>query len=111
MRKSSPPPNVTVITPEAFLDLILPAIRQAVAEAKPSSTKPSESLAEHIPIADRILRLKDTCQIAGVSRHTIADLEREGDFPQRVAITDGVFGYRGSEVLAWRDARPRTKPA
>jgi predicted DNA-binding transcriptional regulator AlpA len=91
----------------ALAPLIEEAVANALARAKPAE-QPAEA---SIPIAERILRLTETCLIAGVSRWTIADLERAGKFPQRVEISDTVFGYRGDEVLAWRDSRPRTKPA
>ena len=90
------------------MNVIATAVSLGIRDAKsapPEITPPVDG----IPIAERILRLKDAEQIAGISRWTINDLEREGKFPQRIAITENVFGYRGHEVLAWRDARKRAK--
>lgn len=108
--KSAPalPAPVAIISPEQLEHLVAKAVKEAI--GGDLQVAPVEQ-PTGIPIAERILRLTETCLLVGLSRWAIADLERAGKFPQRVAITDTVFGYRGDEVLAWRDARPRTRPA
>jgi prophage regulatory protein len=39
--------------------------------------------------------------MSGLSRSTIWRLERRGLFPKRVRISEGVIGWRLSELQAW----------
>lgn len=102
-------PVIIVTSPDELRQLVATAVCEALAAERANAPEPQTEVG--IPISERILRLSEACQVAGISRWAIADEERAGRFPRRVWITDTVFGYRGDEVLAWRDARSRERPA
>lgn len=54
-----------------------------------------------VAVADRILRWRDLEGMVGISRTTVAALERKGRFPQRRRLTDYCIGWLESEVLQW----------
>jgi len=58
---------------------------------------------------DGILRAADVQVLTGLSRVTIWREERSGRFPVRVQLTGSRVGWRGSEVRAWLESRPRIK--
>ena len=49
----------------------------------------------------RILRWREVAPIVGVSRMTIARMEKTGAFPQRIRIGNGSVGWLEYEVEAW----------
>jgi prophage regulatory protein len=55
----------------------------------------------------RILRRPDVERVTGLKKTRIDELERRGEFPQRVRISDRATGWRSDEVEAWVAARPR----
>jgi prophage regulatory protein len=55
--------------------------------------------------ADRILRMKQLPEIAGIGRTLIYELVRKGDFPKAVRLGERARGYRESEILAWVESR------
>ena len=56
----------------------------------------------------KILRKPEVRARTGLSDTTIWRLERDGDFPQRLRLTDaGAVGWREAEVDAWARERIR----
>ena len=49
----------------------------------------------------RILRWREVAPIVGVSRMTIARMEKTGAFPQRIRIGNGSVGWLEYEAEAW----------
>jgi predicted DNA-binding transcriptional regulator AlpA len=68
-------------------------------------------------IVERLLSIKQVCQIVGLSKTHIARLEKAGKFVLRVRLTDhprGRCGWPETEIYAWvadrialRDKQPR----
>ncbi|HRN76526.1 AlpA family phage regulatory protein [Ottowia sp.] len=56
---------------------------------------------------DRLLRLPDVEQLAGIKKSTIYQLMREGKFPQCVRITRRLSAWPESAVLTWVHERIR----
>ncbi|GAL13915.1 hypothetical protein JCM19233_4925 [Vibrio astriarenae] len=54
---------------------------------------------------DPIIRMKELTSIIGVSRGTIYNLIKKGDFPQSIQLGTNSVGFLQSEVLAWREER------
>ena len=50
---------------------------------------------------DRIVRIKEACALAGISRPTVYRLMRENKFPRSVALTSRIIGFRESELRRW----------
>ncbi len=46
-------------------------------------------------------------RLGGISNATLLRMESRGDFPQRVWLSDGVFGWVEEEVEAWIRSRER----
>lgn len=59
----------------------------------------------------RILRRPDVEAITGLKRTRLDDLERRGEFPKRVRISDRATGWRSDEVEAWVAALPLAETA
>ncbi len=55
----------------------------------------------------RILRRRQTCDLVGMSPTRVDVLERRGEFPQRVRISERAVGWLSDEIEAWILARPR----
>lgn len=55
----------------------------------------------------RILRRPEVMTMTGLRRTRLDDLERRGDFPRRIRISDRAVGYRSDEVETWIASRPR----
>jgi len=55
----------------------------------------------------RILRRRQTCDQVGMSQTRVDVLEKRGEFPQRVRISERAVGWRSDEIEAWILARPR----
>lgn len=58
----------------------------------------------------KILSQKEVCHLTTLTRQTIRNLERRGDFPTRIALTPGPRGRKGwdeVEIQAWLAKRPR----
>lgn len=52
-----------------------------------------------------LMSLSEVEGLLGVTRRCIYDLEKRGDFPQRVKISHQKVGYKIGEIYAWIDAR------
>lgn len=50
---------------------------------------------------ERILRIPEVVEITGLSRTTIWRVERKGEFPARVQLSENSVGWRESEVKEW----------
>ena len=56
-------------------------------------------------MAERILRRPAVEQRTGLSRSTIYDWMKRGEFPQPVALGARLVGWRESDIQAWLEAR------
>lgn len=56
-------------------------------------------------MAERILRRPDVENLTGLSRSTIYDWMRRGEFPQPVALGARLVGWRESDIENWLQAR------
>jgi prophage regulatory protein len=70
------------------------------------SLEPSRRLL-HDP-NERALRLKQVCQLAGLGRSMIYQMQAEGRFPQRIKLGDRAVGSLESEVRDWLATRVET---
>lgn len=52
---------------------------------------------------DRILRLKQVCKLTGLSKSTLYELVRTGDFPAPVKIHGRCSGWSANAVQGWID--------
>jgi prophage regulatory protein len=55
----------------------------------------------------RILRRPEVEAITGLRRTRLDELERKGEFPKRVRISERATGWRSDELDAWVESRPR----
>lgn len=60
---------------------------------------------------DEILRLADACALAGIGKNTLYRMLGEGKFPAALELSPGRVGWLKSEVIHWRDNRPRRRTA
>ena len=56
-------------------------------------------------MAERILRRPDVEARTGLSRSTIYDWMKRGEFPKPVALGSRMVGWRESDIQAWLEAR------
>jgi len=54
---------------------------------------------------ERALRLPQVCQMTGLRRSMIYQLQAERRFPQRIMLSGRAVGWLESEVQAWLDSR------
>lgn len=63
-------------------------------------------------LEDRLLPWSQVRIIVGLSRTTVWRMQKSGDFPASVQISQNRIGWWQSELLAWKRARtPRRLPA
>ena len=55
---------------------------------------------------ERLLRVKDTAKLIGVSRSTVYRMVDDGQFPQPIRIGTRASRWRLSEVMQWMESRP-----
>lgn len=53
----------------------------------------------------QILSIKEACKRVGLSRTTVWQLSRQGEFPGLIQITTKRKGYLESEIQEWISAR------
>lgn len=58
-------------------------------------------------MSSRILRVKQVCELVGLSRSSILRMERDGRFPSKINLSVHAVGWRESDVLAWIDQRAK----
>jgi len=56
---------------------------------------------------DRIIRIAEVMAMTGLSRSGIYAAIKEGTFPAQLKLSVRSSGWLESEVIAWRDKRPR----
>ena len=56
-------------------------------------------------MADKLLRRPDVEARTGLSRSTLYDWMKRGDFPQPVKLGARMVAWRESDVTAWLDSR------
>ena len=74
---------------------------------KMSGFEPQKRIAE----MSRILLEKQVRDLTGLSRCTRWRLERRGEFPKRVTLTQRCVGWCEAEVLAWLKTRVEARNA
>ena len=57
---------------------------------------------------ERALRLRQVCQLTGLGRSMIYQMQAEGRFPQRVKLSERAVGWLESEVRDWLATRIET---
>ncbi|MGP8096000.1 MAG: helix-turn-helix transcriptional regulator [Steroidobacteraceae bacterium] len=57
---------------------------------------------------DRALRLRQVCQLTGLGRSMIYQMQAEGRFPQRIKLGQRAVGWLESEVRDWLATRIET---
>ncbi len=67
---------------------------------------PSRRLLHHPN--ERALRLKQVCQLTGLGRSMIYQMQAEGRFPQRIKLGERAVGWLESEVREWLATRIAT---
>ena len=60
-----------------------------------------------LPIAGRLIRLKEIKQITGLSSSTIYNYIKEDRFPKAVRLGARMVAWRGADVLAWQASLQR----
>ncbi|SHJ37079.1 transcriptional regulator, AlpA family [Ruegeria lacuscaerulensis ITI-1157] len=59
---------------------------------------------------DRLLRRPEVENLTGLSRSTLYDWMKRGDFPQPVKLGVRLVAWRESDIVVWLQSRePRTK--
>lgn len=54
---------------------------------------------------DKYMRIKQVSEITGLSRATIYNMEKIGDFPKKTVLSTRAVAWRESEVASWMDSR------
>ena len=54
---------------------------------------------------ERALRLRQVCQLTGLGRSMIYQMQAEGRFPQRIKLGERAVGWLESEVRDWLRTR------
>lgn len=54
---------------------------------------------------DKYLRIKQVCELTGLSRATIYAMEKKGDFPAKKALGPRAVAWLESEIAAWMETR------
>ena len=57
---------------------------------------------------ERALRLRQVCQLTGLGRSMIYQMQAEGRFPQRIKLGERAVGWLESEVRDWLATRIET---
>jgi len=52
-----------------------------------------------------VLREKDVVKKTGLTRGTIRNLEKKGDFPKRIKLTGKAIGWRSADINDWIESR------
>lgn len=55
----------------------------------------------------RVLSQQEVIHRVGIGRVTIWRLEKEGNFPLRIRLTDHRIGWYEHEITQWIESRPR----
>ena len=55
----------------------------------------------------KILRVHDVTRVTGLSRTTLWRLERRGEFPRRLRLSQNSCGWLAKEIDDWLLSRPR----
>jgi prophage regulatory protein len=71
------------------------------------SLEPSVKLLQRDP-NERALRLRQVCQLTGLGRSMIYQMQAEGRFPQRIKLGERAVGWLESEVRDWLASRIET---
>jgi prophage regulatory protein len=61
-------------------------------------------------MTERLLRIHSVREIVGLSRSSIYAMMSSGDFPRPLQIGPRAVAWRESDIRAWLDSRPRSRP-
>jgi len=56
----------------------------------------------------QMLRIRQVCNLTGLSRSTVYDLMSKGKFPASVRLTDRLIAWRSDDISTWQESRPST---
>lgn len=68
-------------------------------------TKPQRSNQTSVGVENRILRRPEVIEMCGISRSTIDNYIKAGNFPQRVSMGANTVGWYLSDITAWIESR------
>lgn len=57
----------------------------------------------------QLLRIRQVCDLTGLSRSTVYDLMSKGRFPASVRLTDRLIAWRSEDISIWQESRPFTR--
>ena len=70
-------------------------------ENSPAESEPTPYAAHETQTTDRALRLPQVCQVTGLRRSMIYQLQSERRFPQRIKLSARAVGWLEREVQDW----------
>lgn len=70
-----------------------------------SAAGTSEAAHQAPPIPTLVYRIDDLRRVIGLSKWTVYDLIKKGDFPQPIQLTSKAVGWRASDIQRWVDER------
>lgn len=59
------------------------------------------------PGSGRIIRIREVMSMTGLSRSSIYAAIKQGTFPAQLKLSTRSSGWLESEVIQWRETRPR----
>lgn len=54
----------------------------------------------------QLLRIRDVCNVTGLSRSGVYEAMKEGTFPRSVRIARRAVAWRSAEINTWLESRP-----
>ena len=60
-----------------------------------------------LPSHGRIIRIREVIALTGLSRSSIYAAIKQGTFPAQIKLSIRSSGWLESEIIAWREMRPR----
>lgn len=60
-----------------------------------------------LPIHGRIIRIREVIAMTGLSRSSIYAAIKQGTFPAQLKLSTRSSGWLESEIIEWREMRPR----
>lgn len=87
--------------------LVSDALRFAPITTRLERTMHTSSAENVVLGTDRFLREPEVRRLTGLGRTRRWELERAGEFPRRVRLSDHAVAWRLSELREWMESRPR----
>jgi len=73
----------------------------AATEKRPSMNAPATAHSQNL----HVLRLPQVCELTGLCRSMVYQMEAEQRFPRRIKIGTRAVGWLEGEILSWLSAR------